>query len=739
MDTREHGPGDLAAVTRDGLPGPGVAGGHEHGAAPSSRCRSRAAAPAARAPAARWRRCALALGIADLLDRQTATLSGGELQRVGARGGAGHPAAPVAARRADVAARPGRRRRADRAAAAAERAVPDRPCCWPSTALERCLPAADRVLAIDRGAGSRATATPRGVRWMGGGARAARWRPRPRACSRSRGTRGRCPSSVKDARRRCGRTASPGGTPAGARPAQRDGARSRAQTAALRLARVWLEHEEGPRRPALRGVEPRAVAPARARRADGAQRRRQVHAAAASRRACWSPPAARSRPPGDVALLLQNPGDYLLHERVVDELPAAVGMAALAELGIDHVRAPTRATSPAASASGWRSRSCWPGAASAAASRRPWSRSTSRRAAWTAPRRRGWRACSRTLAARGAAVIVATHDAEFAAALADRVRAARRGPGGRRRPGARGAVAAACYFATEVARVLGGDERRAHAPSRARSCSPRADLRRWRPHDLAARQHADRLRGRRGGPRLVRAAQAAGEAGRARGRAGRARRGGTHRCSPRSRTCRPTTDIALLSGYALGPAPGFVVGAIAALASNVFLGQGPVDSVADARLGRARASSAPRSRVVSRPPARAAAAGRWPARSRASCSAPGWTSSRWSRSPTARPGATSRSRRSRFRSTSRTRSATSLICLAFGPAFVRMLVRFRRAARRCAGALGGAGGDADRALPAAGMGSGGYGQYQRRGALPGARPAPATAASARRRMLRPAS
>jgi energy-coupling factor transport system substrate-specific component len=36
-----------------------------------------------------------------------------------------------------------------------------------------------------------------------------------------------------------------------------------------------------------------------------------------------------------------------------------------------------------------------------------------------------------------------------------------------------------------------------------------------------------------------------------------------------------TTDVALLSGYVLGPAPGFVVGALAALASNVFLGQGP--------------------------------------------------------------------------------------------------------------------------------------------------------------------
>jgi prenyltransferase beta subunit len=36
----------------------------------------------------------------------------------------------------------------------------------------------------------------------------------------------------------------------------------------------------------------------------------------------------------------------------------------------------------------------------------------------------------------------------------------------------------------------------------------------------------------------------------------------------------PTTDIVLLTGYALGAGPGFVVGAVAALASNFFLGQG---------------------------------------------------------------------------------------------------------------------------------------------------------------------
>ena len=38
---------------------------------------------------------------------------------------------------------------------------------------------------------------------------------------------------------------------------------------------------------------------------------------------------------------------------------------------------------------------------------------------------------------------------------------------------------------------------------------------------------------------------------------------------------KPTTDIVLISGYVLGGAPGFVVGAVAALASNVFFGQGP--------------------------------------------------------------------------------------------------------------------------------------------------------------------
>ena len=36
-----------------------------------------------------------------------------------------------------------------------------------------------------------------------------------------------------------------------------------------------------------------------------------------------------------------------------------------------------------------------------------------------------------------------------------------------------------------------------------------------------------------------------------------------------------TTDVVLFAGYALGAGPGFAVGAIGALVSNLFLGQGP--------------------------------------------------------------------------------------------------------------------------------------------------------------------
>ena len=80
---------------------------------------------------------------------------------------------------------------------------------------------------------------------------------------------------------------------------------------------------------------------------------------------------------------------------------------------------------------------------------------------------------------------------------------------------------------------------------------------------------------------------------------------------------KPTTDIVLLAGYALGGAPGFAVGAVGGAGLEPLLRAGAVDAVADGRLGRRRAS----------------AARCWPARPGASSGAVRW------RSPAASPGA----------------------------------------------------------------------------------------------------
>ena len=83
---------------------------------------------------------------------------------------------------------------------------------------------------------------------------------------------------------------------------------------------------------------------------------------------------------------------------------------------------------------------------------------------------------------------------------------------------------------------------------------------------------------------------------------------------------KPTTDIVLIAGYVLGGAPGFMVGAVAALASNLFFGQGPwtpwqmvgwgavgrLRRAAGPARGRAR-SAASRSRSPAAPPGSASA------------------------------------------------------------------------------------------------------------------------------------
>ena len=172
-----------------------------------------------------------------------------------------------------------------------------------------------------------------------------------------------------------------------------------------------------------------------------------------------------------------------------------------------------------------------------------------------------------SLAARGAAVVVATHDTEFAAPFADRVVLMGQGVVIADGPPPR------CWPAA------GTSPPRSRARSTARR---RADPRAGRRGDRAGAgamtwQTASFvilglvLAGgfgwyeRRRPPARVVALVAAMAALAVVGRLAFA-------AFP---NVKPTTDIVLFAGYALGPVPGFMVGAITAIASNVFLGQGP--------------------------------------------------------------------------------------------------------------------------------------------------------------------
>ena len=228
-----------------------------------------------------------------------------------------------------------------------------------------------------------------------------------------------------------------------ARGLRRD--RGRAPRPGRPLRRVALASAAGPKAPVALAFDARlARDPARARgaagrgprarargagRADGAQRGGQVDAAAARRR----PDAADPRP--DRA---RRPRLAAAPEpRATTWSPSAWGRSCPPPRsrppGSPRSPTATRATSPAASASGSRSRSC------CRASLPPSSASTSRPAAWTAATRtRSPRTCA-SWPAQGSAVLVATHDAEFAAAVGRADRAARRRRAGRRRADRRGA------------------------------------------------------------------------------------------------------------------------------------------------------------------------------------------------------------------------------------------------------------------------------------------------------------
>ena len=149
--------------------------------------------------------------------------------------------------------------------------------------LERCLAAADRVIALRRTARVAFDADPARFLELGGRAAPALQTPGARLFALAGLARRR--SAVKDARADAARpgllgAARPG--PAdGAAPAPRARRRRRARgRRALAFGGVWLEIPRGPRGAARRRSLARA---GRAGRADGPQRRRQVDAAARSR------------------------------------------------------------------------------------------------------------------------------------------------------------------------------------------------------------------------------------------------------------------------------------------------------------------------------------------------------------------------------------------------------------------------------------------------------------------------
>ncbi len=177
---------------------------------------------------------------------------------------------------------------------------------------------------------------------------------------------------------------------------------------------------------------------------------------------------------GRVALLMQNPGDYLLRERVGDEAPpAALERAGLAGLEDRH---------PRDLSGGERQRLALAivlggGTPPAALLLDEPTRGMDRAAKGTLVSR------LRELSGAGVAVLVATHDAEFAAALGRARRAARRRPpdrGRARRGGPRGRLA---------------------LRDRDRARARRGRARRRRPHARAGRRPAARADDRGGGRR----------------------------------------------------------------------------------------------------------------------------------------------------------------------------------------------------------------------------------------------
>ena len=452
LDTRQHGPAAISAVAGTLFQDPETQ-------VVLSTVRAELALPlenrghGAGAVARGVEETALALGIGDLLDRATHELSGGELQRV--------------ALGAALAGRP-RLVLLDEPTSQLDPVAGDELVWllrrlneeWGTTIvlvehrLERCLGAADRVLAFEAGALA-CDGPPRAfLEWAAERAPALAT-PSARLFARA-GLRPP-PSGVKEARatlRAHGLLVEEGGDPpaqsetvarGGPQAKSRRGLRRRGEAGpppALAFRGVWFERAGG--RAVLRGVE-LALAPGERVALMG---RNGAGKSTLLRHAngLLEPTRGRIERAGRVALLLQNPNDYFLADRVGDEVSAeALEAAGLTALAGRH---------PRDLSGGERQRLalaivCAGAAPPAVLCLDEPTRGMDRAA------KGDLAADLRTAAAAGSAVLVATHDPEFAALVADRVVLLAEG-----RPIADGPttelLSGGWYFATETARIVDG-------------------------------------------------------------------------------------------------------------------------------------------------------------------------------------------------------------------------------------------------------------------------------------------
>ena len=443
LSVREHGPSDLAPIVGTVFQDPEtqvVMGGVR--AELALPLEHRGVAPAAIARAVE--ETALVLGIAGLLDRRTDTLSGGELQRVALAAALVHRPAllvldeptsqldPVAG---------------DELVWLLRRLNEE----WGTAVLiaehrlERCLGAADRVIALDDGAVACDASPADFLAWA---AESAPPLATPAARLFSLAGLTPLPPSVKGARAAL-RTA--GLLPEGAVPSV-DGEGSRTLRSRLRrrerpahaleLSGAWHELRDGPA--LLRGVDLRIGAGERVvlMGRNGAGKSTLLRHV----KGLLDPTRGRVAASGEVALLLQNPGDYLIHEHAEEE----AGRDAVERAGL----AGRERANPRDLSGGERQRLALEivlggDAPPAVACLDEPTRGMDR------ARKDALAERLTALAADGVAVLVATHDTEFAATFADRVVLMGQGVVIADGPAAE-VLSGGWHFATEVARVLGG-------------------------------------------------------------------------------------------------------------------------------------------------------------------------------------------------------------------------------------------------------------------------------------------